>query len=237
VNNDHSPIYLLAGGRGKKILQTFSIVKEILQYTGKEKPDIAYIGVASLNDNWLFFFIISTLIKTKCRCRVIRIKIAAGDADLDKARKSIKEADVVFFSGGDVEAGMQILQEKNMIGFFQDLTREGKIFLGISAGSILMAREWVRWRDPDDDTSVELFPCLGLAPVICDTHAERDNWVELKTALKLEKPGMTGYGITSGSCLKVEVNGRLEAKHGNISRYVMVNGKIEQQPDLVPVER
>lgn len=175
MENFHSLVYLLAGGRGQSILETFSIVKEILQDTGKKKPGIAYIGVASFRDNWLFYFIISILIKTRCRCRMIRVKISAANADLEKARQVIKSADVVFFSGGDVEAGMKILQEKNMVGFFQALAGEGKLVLGISAGSILLAEKWVRWRDPDDDTSVGLFPCLGIAPIICDTHAEKDD--------------------------------------------------------------
>lgn len=59
--------------------------------------------------------------------------------------------------------------------------------------------------------------------------------MELKTTLILEKPGTIGYGITSGSCLKVNVNGELEVKHGKVARYVILDAKIVQQADLVPV--
>jgi peptidase E len=234
LSSKRKPVYLLAGGRGKTIFSTFSIVKDILRDTDKSKPVIAYIGVASMADNWLFFLMIAVLIKAKCNCRIIRIKIAARNADLERAKKIIEQADAVFFSGGDVEAGMQILEEKGMTGYWRDIADDGKLLFGISAGSIMMSGTWVRWRDPNNDTTAETFTCLGLTPIICDTHAEKDGWAELKTALKLEKPGMTGYGLTSGSCLKVYPDGRVEARCGSIARYAMINGQIEKQADLVP---
>ena len=148
----------------------------------------------------------------------------------------LKNADAVFISGGYVEAGMQALKEKNMVEFLQGLAIQGKLFIGGSAGSIIIAKEWVRWRNPKDDDSAELFPCLGLVPFICDTHAETDDWVELKTALQLEKSDVTGYGITSEAYLKVYPDGRFEAEVGSIARFTRRNGEIERQPDLLPAD-
>ena len=193
------PIYLFAGGRGRSIPTTFANFRKVINNIGKEKPVIAYVGVASLKDNWLIYFILSSFIKMGCNCRINRVVIAPRNANLQKAREILKNADAVFISGGYVEVGMQALKEKNMVEFLQDLARQGKLFIGGSAGSILMGREWVRWRNPKDDTSAELFPCLGLVLFICDTHAETDDWVELKTVLQLEKADVTGYGITSGA--------------------------------------
>jgi peptidase E len=197
------PIYLFAGGRGKAIPKTFANFRKVIQSIGKEKPVIAYVGVASLKDNWLIYFILSSYIKIGCNCRINRVVIAPRNANLQKAKEILKNADAVFISGGDVEAGMQVLKQKNMVEFFQELARQGKLFIGASAGTILMSREWVHWRNPRDDASAELFPCLGLVPIICDTHAELDDWVELKIALQLEKSDVSGYGITSGAYLKV----------------------------------
>ena len=235
--NTRHPKYLLAGGRGKSILSTFDIVRNILQLTGKTKPVVAYIGAASLNDNWLFYIIVSILIRTRCNCRIERVAISTPKADLEKARIILKKADAIFFSGGDVESGMQILKEKDMVGFFRDLVNGDQLFFGISAGSILMSREWVRWEDPRNDSTAEIFPCLGLVPLICDTHAEKDDWVELKTALKLEKPGTTGYGLTSGSCLKVFSDGKIEVEAGVVAMFIYINGQLERQADLVPIPR
>jgi len=60
--------------------------------------------------------------------------IAPDDADLKKAMKILDSADIVFVSGGDVEAGMEILQQKKMLDFFNGLYKQGKPFFGISRG-------------------------------------------------------------------------------------------------------
>jgi hypothetical protein len=98
----------------------------------------------------------------------------------------------------------------------------------------MLAKEWIRWRDPDDDATAEVFPCLGMAPVICDTHGEQDGWEELQTLLKLEKDGTTGYGIVSGNAIKVLPDGTIEALGGPIHRYSKINGKVERIEDILP---
>jgi hypothetical protein len=55
--------------------------------------------------------------------------------------------------------------------------------------------------------------------------------VELKTALQLAGEGTIGYGITSGACLKVYPDGRLEPE-GKVVRYISQGGEIIKQPDL-----
>jgi len=234
--NTQKPIYLLAGGRGRKILTTISNVRNIIKGINKVKPGIAYVGVASLKDNWLIYFIISILIKAGCDCRLNRILIAPKNADLNRARETLQSADAIFIGGGDVEVGMQVLKEKNMVGFFRDLAKKNKLFIGVSAGSIIIAKEWVRWRNPNDDSTAELFPCLGLVPIICDTHAEEEDWEELKIALQLKGAGTCGYGIASGTYLKVYPDGRLEPEIGPVARYIFQNGRIERQPDLLSAD-
>jgi peptidase E len=227
------PVYLLAGGRGRSIMTTISNIQKIIKDIGQQKPVIAYVGTASLKDNWLIFAILSAFIKMGCKCRISRVVIAPRNANLEKAKQILSKADAVLVSGGYVDVGMQVLQEKKMVGFIHDLAKAGKLFIGISAGSIMISKEWVRWRNPQDDDSAELFHCLGLVPIICDTHAEKDDWIELKTALQLEKTGITGYGITSGAYLKAYPDGRLEAKAGNVARFARRNAKIERMDDLL----
>ena len=108
------------------------------------------------------------------------------------------------------------------------------MFFGISAGSIMLAKEWVRWRNPDDDDTSEIFPCLGIAPVLCDTHGEADGWEELQALLKLEKDNTRGYGIVSGTVIKVFPDGSVEALGGEIHQYAKRNGVVERIEDILP---
>ena len=132
---------------------------------------------------------------------------------------------------------MEILQEKKMIDFMTGLYRQGKPFFGISAGAIMLADKWIRWRDPDDDNSAELFPCLGFAPIICDTHDEQGGWEELQAALMLEKEGVKGYGLASGSEVKVAPDGGVEAVGGTVYQYIKRGGKVVRIEDLLPLTR
>ena len=233
--NNRKPLYLLAGGREGSTRSTNQILQEVFREIGKVSPIIAYVGVAS-DDNRIFYQFIADMIKNSGTCKVNRVLICSPKADLSKAKGTLESADAIFISGGDVEMGIQVLEEKDMAGFLQGLYKQGKLFFGASAGSITLAREWVRWKDPNDDSTAELFPCLGLAPIICDTHAEDDDWAELKMALKLSEDNVQGYGIPAKACLKVYPDGRIEALGDAITRYIQHNGQVERQANLLPID-
>jgi len=234
--NNQQPVYLLAGGRGREIVSTFRLFRTIAETTNKTKPTVGYVGVAGMADNLLVYLLFSTLIRLISHCKIRRTLLAPKRANLDKAKKILESVDIVFFSGGDVEAGIEILKKKQLVQYFKELHNKGKLLVGVSAGSIMLANEWLGWEDPDDEeTTARLFPCLGIAPVICDTHAEEFDWEELKTAIELKnKAGIVGYGITSGTCLKVYPDGKLEAVNGPIARFALNKGKIVRQTDLLP---
>ena len=100
----------------------------------------------------------------------------------------------------------------------------------------MLAKEWIRWRDPEDDTTAEVFPCLGIAPVICDTHGEAEGWEELQALLAMEKDNTIGYGIVSGTAMKVFPDGKIEALGGAIYQYTKSNGTVKRLEDILPVE-
>jgi peptidase E len=225
----HKNVYLMAGGRGARA--TNIVMKEIFQELAVPEPLIAYVGVAS-GDDKNFFGFIGEMIKRGGNCRLTQVFLSAKRANISKAKDLLTQADAVFMSGGDVEAGMQVLQEKQLCQFFKDLFDQGKLFFGASAGSIMLADRWVRWSDPDDDSTAALFPCLGIAPVICDTHAESDQWEELKWALKLAEGGKIGYGIATNSCLKITPQGQLEALGGPVARFSRQSATVTQLTDL-----
>jgi peptidase E len=228
--NIHKPLFLLAGGRGS---DNQTIFKSIFNETTKTNPVIAYVGAAN-GDDQRFFGFIGAEIQGAGKCTLNQALLASKKADLVKAKAVLSSADAIFISGGDVEVGIKIIQERGLIDFFRNLLDQGKLFFGASAGSIMLAEQWVRWSNPDDDSTANLFSCLGLAPVICDTHAEEDDWVELKTALQLKGNGSIGYGIPSGACLKVNPDGKIEAIGNAVTVFAQNNKLVVRQADLVP---
>jgi dipeptidase E len=228
------PVYLLAGGRSGNRKMLDPLIQVVFRASGTASPTVAYVGTANDDDKG-FFDYIAGMLKEAGACQVDHALISLGKANLKKAKDILQAADIVFISGGDVDRGMRVLEEKGMADFLFELYKKGKLFFGASAGSIMLAKEWVHWRDLDDDSTAELFPCLGFAPIICDTHDEQDGWQELKVVLKLEKNGVKGHGIVTGAALKVLPDGKIEALGGAIHQYVRRGGRVYRSSDILPI--
>jgi dipeptidase E len=232
TDNNMKPVYLI-GGRPRQRGQPDTVFQAALRETGKPSPGVGYVGTAN-DDDTRFLGMVMKELREAGAGQIEHALMAPRNADLKKAKKILSSADIIFVGGGDVERGMELLAERNMSDFLLQLYRQGKPFFGVSAGAIMLAREWVRWRDPDDDNTAEIFPCLGIAPVLCDTHAEEDDWQELKALLALEPENAAGYGITSGSAIKVFPDGRVAAASGPVAHYIRRGGRVEKRPDILP---
>jgi len=231
--SDKKPVYLLSSGRQRSLQTPDPLIQAVFKECGKVSPAIAYTGTANDDDKG-FFSRMAKAFREAGAYRISHALISPEKADLKKAQDILQSADIVFVSGGDVDRGMRVLGQKNMIGFLTDLYQRGILFFGASAGAIMLAKEWVRWSDPDDNSSAELFPCLGFAPVICDCHDEEGGWEELKAALKLEEDNVKGYGLATGTAVRVLPGGRIEALGGTIHQYTRHGERVDRAPDILP---
>jgi dipeptidase E len=234
------PVHLIAGGRGGRRKGGDPMMAAALRLAGMDRPSVAYVGTAS-GDNAAFRAMIGGIMKAAGAGPVRLAPLAGRKADPDAAKKVLESADIVFVSGGDVEEGMKVLADRCMTDFLRDLHSCGVPFFGVSAGSIMMAKSWIRWTDPGNDSSAELFPCLGLASVLCDTHGEEDGWEELRALLALSPEGTVGYGIRSGTALICGADGAdaadpgiLSASGGMVDRFTKRNGAVVEMEGLAP---
>lgn len=228
------PVYLLAGGRSWRRQQKDSLLERILAEAAPPRPSIAYIGVAS-GDNREFLNWLSPLFKQAGAKELHLVPLASARADPEAALAILAGSDLVFISGGGVDIGMKHLERQGTIPFLKRLHASGKPFLGLSAGSIMLARCWLRWADPHDDATAKTFPCLGLAAIFCDTHGESEEWGELKTLMKIIRPDI-GYGIPAGAALRAAgPNGALAALGNPVHRLKYQNDQLVRIEDLAPL--
>lgn len=227
------PVYLLAGGPGSRRNRTDPLLAEIFASAGKPKPRVAYVGAPS-DDNRLFFGMLSKLMRASGAGRVDLVRLAGKKPDLDAARVLLEAADIVYITGGDVEHGMAVLGRTGMLPTLRARLDAGVPFFGLSAGSIMLASRWVRWTDPEDDATASLFDCMGFAPVVCDTHSEGDDWVELMAALRLLPVETVGYGIVTDTGLRVSPDGGVSAVGGAVHRFRREARGVERIEDLTP---
>lgn len=223
-------VFLLAGGPFRRRESHDPLISEMLQEAGHPKPSVAYIGAAS-GDNAQFFKTIKSILEQHGAGTVELVPLAAPKSPLPAARRLIETSDILFFSGGDVELGMKILRERRLIELIHERFQAGAVLAGLSAGSILLAQQWVRWRDPDDDATAEPFDCLGIVPLICDMHDEDEGWEELKIILRLRHMvGEIGYGIPAGMGLRIHPDTRIEELGGKVRRFSFQEGRVGELP-------
>ena len=228
-----APIYLLAGDPGARRSMKDPLICRAIASCGVVEPSIAYVGAAS-GDDTSFFKMIAGLMRACGAGEVELAPLAGRRVKLETTRAILAKVDMIFVSGGDVEEGMEVLEERGMMPFLRELHGGGKPFFGLSAGSIMLARQWIVWDDPNDDSTSSAFPCMGFAPVLCDTHAEDEGWEELRALLLISPEGTSGYGIPTGAGLCVHPGGGLEALGMPVSCFAKIDRMVKRRPDLMP---
>jgi peptidase E len=225
-------VYLISGGyHRRRNLRPDELLTSILEDTGLRQPSVAYVGAASGDDRG-FFRWVADLLRKAGAGRVTLAPTVSPRPGPSGTRAILSDADIVFISGGDVEEGMRHLDRAGLNVFLRRLRKAGTPFIGFSAGSIMLGRAWVRWRDPSDDGTGERFACLGLAPVLCDTHEEDDDWPELKALLGTFRSRQVAHGLTSGSALQVLPDGELRSWWAPVHRFAWTNRRLQRLPDL-----
>ena len=217
------PAFLLAGGRQTSEAEMARLIS--LAFGAEKNPRVAYIGAAN-SDNVLFFGRMKSFLMRAGAKRVDFVRLAKEKIDLGSVKTALSSSDVIFLSGGEVEDGMLWLKRHGLADYLKELYFENRQFVGVSAGTIMMGAHWVRWEDPDRYTGPELFNCLGIIPAIFDTHAEDEDWIELKAALTLCGDGERGYGVAAGGLVCADSRGMPLNVAGSFLTYVNDNGVI-----------
>lgn len=225
--SEAKPLFLLAGGSPRDARSMAAAFAQALKECDREKPRVAYVGTAN-GDSVPFYWAMKALIQQAGAGEVSLVPLAKAKVDVSAAEQALQAADAIFISGGEVYDGMRWLTRHGLAGFLSELRNQGKVFFGVSAGTIMMGTHWVQWEDEDDDSTARLFDCLGFAPTTLDTHAEDEDWKELKMALKLQGPGARGYGIPRGGMVIVDSQGQMTAPEKPLVPYVNDEGQVRR---------
>lgn len=226
----NKPVTLLAGGSWHPRKSPDPLLCECLSQTHAKSPSVAYIGAAS-GDNRGFFHRLASAFQDAGAGTVRLVPLASASPDIDASHAILTEADIIFISGGDVREGMHCLEKHGIPPLLRHLHNTGIPFFGLSAGSIMLSQCWIHWDNPDDDSTAGIFQCLELAPVLCDTHAEDDDWQELKMLLRRLPAGQVGYGIPTGGALQF-TRSKVSALGKPLQRFQRINDHIRKLTPL-----
>lgn len=208
-------VTLIAGQRGTRHFGTKPHLGRALALTGREDPRALYIGAASGDDPDFGEALCALLVAAGAR-EVLWPKLTGKRRQIAAARNAMEAVDLIFVGGGDVEAGMQALQDADLTAALKAAADRGAVFAGMSAGSIMLGERWVRWpREDARDDEAETYECLGVARCSLDTHGEGDDWAETRSFVAVRarelKRKAKAYGIPSGGALVVTRGGTISA--------------------------
>jgi peptidase E len=215
--------YLWAGGPHSDQERTIQDIKKAFNSWSCPNPKIAYIGTAHLDDSWLLRYITGYL--KKAGAKEVRLVPIVSQYDEKEAKYILDSSDAVFLSGGEVEDGIVWLHKRGIDVYLKKLFEEGKPFMGVSAGAIMMGQHWVHWDKEGDNSTASLFDCLNFLPFTFDAHGEGEKWTELRCAVRLLGPGQKGYGLVGTGFFLVGEDGSIESLHEPPLVYVNRNGK------------
>lgn len=121
----------------------------------------------------------------------------------EDAKKYIREADVVWLSGGPTLTQIRHIQK---YGLTEALRGRDGITIGMSAGSINMAKRVVLARDPDDDIpALAIYDGIGLVDCNIEPHLNQAKSQHIQDIQEAAQYAPI-YGLYDGSFI-VEVDG------------------------------
>ncbi|WP_259016230.1 cyanophycinase [Emticicia fluvialis] len=149
-----------------------------------------------------------------------KIKVEkAPFAPLTAASKAIllgqlKSAKGIFFTGGDQNRIMDVLQDEELFNAMHAYYKKGVIFGGTSAGTAIMTPIMITGEGDFkviDGTKVEVKKGLGLLPdVIVDQHFIKRQRQNRLIGLIFKNPEQLGVGIDENTALYIENNSTAE---------------------------
>ena len=193
-------------GRGDTSYETKKIDEEIVKMTGKEHPNLLFIGLASSYSD-SYYDVIKKNFKN-LGCTPVYLKKNNLIHNPDIVMQKFLDADIIYVGGGDTVKLLEKIEEYHLVPYFDDALQRNVVLAGISAGAILFSLKGFSdayiLRGKKD--YYDFIHGLGYTPISITPHYHQDpiKKKELKDYLKYHHDIV--YGLENGTALKIEDN-------------------------------
>ncbi len=204
--------YLLIGGgdigRGNTKYETGMIDEEAVKMTGISHPNMLFIGLASSYSDSYYDTVKKIYADLGCTCSYLKKKNILNNPDIVKEK--IASADIIYIGGGDTVKLVDDIKNYGIDCLLIAASRENKVFVGMSAGAISLAKEGLS--DAlilkGESDSYTLVQGLGLVDLSISPHYHKDSKRREWLSQEL-KDSQVFYGIDDGVAIKFS-DGQLE---------------------------
>lgn len=221
------------GGGELRDLETLSIDKEIVKWTGKNNPKALFIPTAS-NDAEGYWETFQEVYGHKLNCRTDVLCLVRDNLSEKEIAQKILEADLIYVGGGNTQKMIHIWKENKVDKLLEEAFNRGIVLSGLSAGSIC----WFKYGhsdalsfSEDHDWKYIKVDGLGFLDAFHCPHYNEDNR-EQNFPKMIEKFGEIGIAIENNCAIEfIEEKYRVISSEKNAKAY-----KIYRQNDNVEVK-
>ena len=206
-------------GRGTTSYETKEIDEEIVKFSGKEKPKLLFIGLASNFADSYYDYVKNIYRELGCETMYLKKKNVTKNPDIVKNK--IQEADIIYIGGGDTIKLMDTVKEYHIDELLIEAAKRDCVIAGISAGAILLSNKglsdsYILRGESDDYKYVEGLNIIDIN--ICPHyHSDDKKQEDLEKILKNTKDEV--YGIENCTALKVN-NKKITVIKSDNSKYI-----------------
>lgn len=190
--------YALLGGRSISHMRDFTLEEKIFAYLHLQPKKILFLPLATYPD------ISSTISKFQSLVDgAYNIEYPTHFNDYETLVKSIKQADVIYFSGGCAEELVRLVKEYRIDKILDEFKQTNKLFMGISAGAILFSKAGMgdrySYKDRGKIYNYQMVEGLGILPITICPHYDHDGLTCYNFEVK--KYSYDGYAIEDDTAI------------------------------------
>lgn len=217
-------LLLIGGGQTRNGLwETRAIDEEAVKMTGKEKPNFLFVGLASSFSDSYFDTMKEKYKELGCECVYLKKKNIINNPDLAKSK--IKNADIIYFCGGDTIKLVSDITSYELVDSFREAINDNTVMVGMSAGAIMMCSEGYSdsLKLRGDSDKYEFIPGLGFIDIIFSPHHSEEKYNEMIS----EIDNRVVYSLENNTALKI-IDNDISVIKSDISREAYLidkNGK------------
>ena len=191
-------------GRGNTPYETKAIDEAIVKMSGKEHPNVLFVGLASsFSDS--YYDVIKKIYK-ELGCTPVYLKKNNLIHNPDLVKQKFQDADIIYVGGGDTIKLLEKIEEYNLKPYFDEACKNNTVLAGISAGAILFSKEGYSdaYLLRGEKDTYEFIKGFGYANISITPHyhADINKTKQLEEALK-KKSGSI-YGLENGCALMID---------------------------------
>ena len=194
MTNDVGQIIAIGGGGFGRNPNQNLIEKYILNQSKSDKPNICFIPTASAEDE--SYIVNYYTLFSKLPCNPVHINLFKRTPRLDSI---INKQDIIYIGGGNTKSMLAVWKEWKLDKLLKKAYLKGKIFAGVSAGSICWFEKGITdsWA-----SNLNLIECLGIIPGNSCPHydSEKDRRPSLHDLIHKNKINNC-YASEDGSAL------------------------------------